>query len=106
MWKEQGWEAPAITESSEPDRVMLSLVFEKASDKKQAIKTSDKRIAARQENTVIEYLPENASAKAADIASLLSISVPRARAVLSKLVDKGIVVPEGSNKNRTYKLKA
>ena len=38
VWYEQGWEMPVITERLEPERTVLSLVFEKASDKKQAIK--------------------------------------------------------------------
>ena len=37
VWREQGWAMPSVTEQIEPERTMLSLVFEKASDKKQAI---------------------------------------------------------------------
>ena len=90
----------------EPDRTTLSLVFEKASDKKQAIKTSDKRIAERQKNTVIQYLTDHSSAKTAEIAEALDVSVPRARSILSKLIEEDFVIAEGANRNRKYRLKA
>ena len=33
VWREQGWAMPSVTEQIEPERTILSLVFEKASDK-------------------------------------------------------------------------
>ena len=33
VWREQGWSAPVITEQLEPERTILSLAFEKTSDK-------------------------------------------------------------------------
>ena len=74
--------------------------------KKQAIKTSDKWIAERQKNTVIQYLTDHSSAKTAEIAEVLDVSVPRARAILNKLIDEDVVIAEGANRNRTYRLKA
>lgn len=106
VWRSQGWAEPSITESYEPDRISLSLVMEKASEKKQAIKASDKSIASRQEATVIEYLTDHAEARAKDIAELLAVSSPRARAIMARLITQDIVVAEGGNKNRVYKLKS
>ena len=106
VWREQGWSAPVISESFDPDRIMLSLAFTKTIDKKQAIKTSNKSISARQDATVIEYLTDHTETKAKDIALLLNISDSRARAVLSRLIKSGIIVAEGGNKNRVYRLKA
>lgn len=97
VWREQGWAEPAITQAFELDRTTLSLVFEK---------TSDKRIRERLKNAIIEYLTDNASAKTAEIADTLGISTPRARAVLSSLVAENVVIAEGGNRNRTYRLKA
>ena len=54
VWREQGWVMPAITEQLEPERTTLSLIFEKSSDKKQAIKASDTTIYSRQKQSVIE----------------------------------------------------
>ena len=105
-WEAQGWDEPVITESFNPDRTVLSLPFEKTSDKKQATKRSNKRIGERQKAEVIEYLTDHASAKTAEIATLLGVSLPRAREVLTNLIVEDIVVAEGANRNRTYRLKA
>ena len=106
VWYEQGWETPVITEQLEPERTVLSLVFEKASDKKQAIKTSDTTIYSEQKQSVIEYLTREIRADCKMIADLLKISSPRARAVLAKMVKEEIVITEGGNRNRKYMLKS
>ena len=106
VWREQGWVMPAITEQLEPERTTLSLIFEKASDKKQAIKASDTTIYSRQKQSVIEYLTREIQTDCKTIAELLGISSPRARAVLTKMVKEEIVVAEGGNRNRMYRLKS
>ena len=40
VWREQGWIAPEISESFDPDRIVLSLTFKKSDDKKATIKTA------------------------------------------------------------------
>ena len=109
VWREQGWAAPMITESFEPDRIMLSLHFEESSDKKVAIKNSDKirrKITSLQKVTIVEHLTDHASAKCAELSALLGVKDARTRRILSEMIDEGIIVVEGSNKNRVYKLKA
>ena len=106
VWHDQNWVEPTFTQSFEPDRTMLSLTFEKTSDKKQAIKTSDKRIFIIQKEMIIGYLTEHATAKTSEIADALNISAPRARAVLSRLLSEDIIIGEGANRNRTYRLKS
>ena len=56
--------------------------------------------------TIVVYLTNNASAKCAEISELIGVSIPRARAILSEMVEDGIIAAEGENKNRIYKLKA
>ena len=106
VWREQGWVMPVIMEQIEPERTTLSLVFEKASDKKQALKTSDKPIYSKQKQIVIEYLTRETRSDCKTIAELLEISSPRARAVLTKMVGDEIIITEGGNRNRTYRLKS
>lgn len=106
VWHDQNWAEPTFTQSFEPDRTTLSLTFEKTSDKKQAIKTSDKRIFIIQKEMIIGYLTEHATAKTSEIADALNISAPRARAVLSRLLSEDIIIGEGANRNRTYRLKS
>ena len=106
VWREHGWIMPAIMEQLEPERTNLSLIFEKSSDKKQVIKASDTTIYSRQKQSVIEYLTREIQTDCKTIAELLGISSPRARAVLTKMVKEEIVVAEGGNRNRTYRLKS
>lgn len=47
VWKKQGWSAPVISESFEPDRITLSLIIGKSGDKKTAIKSGDKKAAIK-----------------------------------------------------------
>ena len=108
VWNKQGWDVPAITESFDPERINLSLTLGKTSDKKQAIKTSDKKQATKtsaHKEAIVVYLTNNVSAKCAEISALIGVSVPRTRAILFKMVEDNIIVAEGENKNRIYKLK-
>ena len=99
VWREQGWTAPVISENFDPDRIMLSLAFKKSDDKKVTIKS------ARQKNEIITYLTDHVSAKNTDIAELLGVKSTRVKQLLKELLDEGVVVAEGNNKNRVYKLK-
>ena len=108
VWREQGWEEPVIAESAEPDRTVLCLSLQKRGDKKVSIKRDDKKVtikSARQKNEIITYLTDHVSAKNIDIAELLGVKSTRVKQLLKELLDEGIVVAEGSNKNRVYKLK-
>lgn len=71
----------------------------KTSDKKQAIKISDKKQA------IIEFLKVNETAKTSELSKLLSISDARARAILNEMVNDNILIAEGANRNRVYRLK-
>lgn len=108
VWREQGWAAPVISENFDPDRIMLSLAFEKIGDKKSAIKIGDKKSAinAKMKETIIAYLTDRAEAKASAIAEYIGLKPSRTRDYLNELIAEGIVVAEGSNKSRVYKLKA
>ena len=75
---------------------------------KAAIKSDDKKVTiktARQKNEIITYLTEHISAKNTDIAELLGVKSTRAKQLLKGLLDEGVVIAEGGNKNRVYKLK-
>ena len=109
VWREQGWEEPVIAESAEPDRTVLCLSLQKRGGKKEAIKRDDKKETiktVKQKNEIILYLTDHASAKSADIAELLDVKSTRVKKLLSELISEGVVVAEGSNRNRTYKLKS
>ena len=109
VWREQGWAAPVISERFDPDRIILSLAFKKSDDKNATLKRDDKKTTiktARQKNEIITYLTDHISARSADIAELLGVKRTRAKKLLSELTAEEIVVAEGGNRNRTYKLKS
>ena len=109
VWKKQGWSAPVINESFEPDRITLSLAIGKSGDKKAAIKSGDKKAAAKtvaHKQAIISYLTENVSAKSTDIAELLGLKPVKAKEILFEMVDEQIIVAEGGDDATAYKLKA
>ena len=70
----------------------------------ESAKAATKTVAHKQ--AIISYLTENVSAKSTEIAELLGLKPTRAKEILAEMVDEDIFVPEGSNKNRVYKLKS
>ncbi len=108
VWKKQGWNAPTISESFEPERIILSLEVSKSGDKKVAIKSGDKKAAiktALHKQAIVEYLTENVSAKSSEIAELLGLKSSRVKEILNDMIADGVVVSEGGNRNKVYKLK-
>ena len=109
VWKKQSWAAPVINESFEPDRITLSLTLGKNGDKKAATKNGDKKAATKtvaHKQAIISYLTENVSAKSTEISELLGLKPTRVKELLAEMVDEDILVSEGGNRNRTYKLKS
>ena len=68
-------------------------------DDKRTIKADDKR------TIIIEYIHRNGEAKTEDLVKLLSSSTTRIKMLLYQLVDEGVLISCGGNRNRTYKLK-
>lgn len=105
VWEEQGFETPILEEKFNPDRTILSLAIN-TSGKKQAINTSDKSKGYNlQKSIIIDFTEANVSVKSNQIAKLLNVSTSRARAILSRLIEEDILIVEGGNRNRTYRLK-
>jgi len=121
VWKNEGWDEPQLEERFSPDRTILSLptgdnegepainTGDKTGDKSKASdKTSDngdEQAIKRYGQAISRYLSKRDSCKASDIAALLELSPSRARNYLAQLVEQGVLIAEGSNKNRTYRLK-
>ncbi len=108
-WRDQGWAIPVISETSEPDRIVVELKLKQSDDKKVTIKSDGKKVtikSSRQKNEIIAYLTDHISAKNTELAELLGVKSTRIKQLLKELIDDGIVVAEGSNRNRTYRLKS
>lgn len=100
IWKKEGWSAPIISESFDPDRITLTLVIGKSIGKKAKTKT----LAHKQ--AIISYLTENISANSREIAELLGLKAARAKEILSEMIDANLIVTEGEKRNKVYKLKS
>lgn len=112
VWKKRGWAEPVLTEELAPERITLSLPLQpaeksaiKTGDKKSAVKT-DGKITAHNKELIIQYLTEHVSATTNELAGVLDLKVSRVRDLLSQLQSEGYIIAVGSNRNRTYKLKA
>jgi len=123
VWNKQGWPAPKIEERFEPERITLLLqIYESGdNDKKVAIKSgdNDKKVAIKngdndkvktlksemQKEVIIQYLTEKVTVKAVELEELLGVKKSRARKLLSELLEDNIILAEGANRNRIYKLK-
>ena len=89
---------PVITVQLELERTFLTLTFEKIGDKKLPI-------SARMEETILAHLTDHFEAKASEIAEYIGLKPSRIRDYLNLLVSEDLVVAEGANRNRTYRLK-
>ncbi len=98
VWKKAGWSAPLITESFEPDRITLCLKLERSKHPPTASKNSLHRQA------IIEYLTENISSGARDIAELLGLKQSKVKEILAEMTADGITVCEGEGKDKIYRL--
>ena len=68
-------------------------------DDKRTKKTDDKR------TIIIDYIRKKGEVKTEELVKLLDSSTTRTKVLLYQLVDEGILVSCGGNRNRTYKLK-
>ena len=109
VWKKQGWEEPTITQSGNPNRVQLTLPLSPTTNKKSAIKIGDKNksaIKTSKMQLIIAFLTDNPSATSAEIAAFVDLKPSRVRDYLTELAAEGVIVAEGANRNRTYRLKS
>ena len=110
--EKQGWKEPEIFEKFDPDRIILKVYTDKKSaikigDKKSAIKIGDKKsmITESAKQKIIEFLTDNAAVTCKEVATMLGLKESRARDYLRQLIQEDILVAEGGNRNRIYKLK-
>ena len=77
----------------------MDLSIEKIGDKKSAIKESIKM-------QIVEFLTDHMVGKTSEIAEYIGLKSSRTRDYLNELVEENIVIAEGANRNRIYRLKA
>ena len=70
----------------------------KIGDKKSAINTRTKQ-------AILGFMKGKDFVKASDVAEAIDLKSSRTRDYLGELVKEGLIITEGSNRNRIYKLK-
>lgn len=90
---------PGILAEANGNIVLICAHIRKNRQKKSAIN-------AKMKETIMAYLTDYAEAKASSIAEYIGLKPSRTRDYLNELVAEGIVVAEGGNRNRSYKLKS
>ncbi len=94
-----------------PARTTLTIDVSKMAHTERTIKADEKVImddndkADDKRTIIIEYIHRKGEAKTEDLVKLLGSSTTRIKVLLYQLVDEGILVSCGGNRNRTYKLK-
>ena len=68
-------------------------------------KAEKNKMSDLQKETIIEYLTDHVSARSSELAELLGVKSTRVKNLLSALIADGVIVAEGANRNRCYKLK-
>ena len=110
VWNKQGWPAPVITESFEPDRITLSLTLiaheNRVTETATVVGKTTKSKSQIQKQAVIAYLTESIEARTVEVAELLGVKYARAHRLLAEMVADGTVVTEGGKRSRVYKLRA
>ena len=103
-----------------PDRTTMSMQIKAIGDKsatssqigdKSAIsnqigdKSGDNSTIEQKLDTIIEYMQMHQNVTVSEMADVWSIKASRTRDYLRMLVERGLLIANGANKNRTYSLK-
>ena len=87
-----------------------------SNDEKQTIKTNDKskrqtintndndKQKTAKEYAILEYLGRVDKAKTVDIAAVIGLGPDRTRVILASMAKRNLIVAEGANRNRIYRL--
>lgn len=62
-------------------------------------------IGDKNKQRILDYLSTHSEVKSQEIAEMLSLGISRTKVYMTKLVDAGLIIRLGANKNRTYMLK-
>ena len=79
----------------------------KTADKKPPTKTADKKPPTKTADNISkikEFLSENDNSTSSQISEVINLSPRRTREILNQMIADGIVIADGNNKNRVYRL--
>jgi predicted HTH transcriptional regulator len=103
VWKMQNWGNPQICERFDGiERISLFLPIKSTDNGEVPIKSTDK--TEQQKKIIIEFLRGKQNVKSTDLLAVLDVKEERIKKLLQQLVAEKLIVAEGGNRNRTYRL--
>ena len=78
--------------------------IERIADDKPTINDNKPTITDDKKSAILSYLNEHQSARTEELAQYIHLSTSQTKEYLYRLVDQGLVVRHGANRNRTYSL--
>ena len=86
-------------------RVNMYRAFSNDKNKRQTINTNDNdKQKTAKEYAILEYLGRVDKAKTVDIAEVIGLGPDRTRVILASMAKRNMIVAEGANRNRIYRL--
>lgn len=99
VWKKHGWQSPVVLESFAPERIKIVLPLTGAKKESRPLPSAAQTLLHKA--AMVDYLTDNASATAAELAGYLNLPQERAFELLAELTTDDIVVCDGDG----YRLK-
>jgi predicted HTH transcriptional regulator len=98
-WKNNGLASPILEENLELGRTTLTLNIESSDKTNGSDKSSDKKVL------IMEIANKGGVVKTSELTEILGITSRRVNEILNELVKEGLLVAEGKNKGRIYRLR-
>lgn len=110
IWQRLTGYTPIYVSQFSPDRTTMSMQIKAIGDKSATSspigdKSGDNSTVGQKLDTIIEYRQMHQNVTVSEMADVLSIKASRTRDYLRMLVERGLLIANGANKNRTYSLK-
>jgi predicted HTH transcriptional regulator len=97
-----------LADSGTPTESADKKVPIKSADKKVPIISADKKTSGKTDlknQQILDFLKKKGEIKSKDLVAILGVKDRRVKYLLQGLVDNGLIIALGANRNRTYKLK-
>jgi predicted HTH transcriptional regulator len=101
-WKNNGLATPVLKEDLILDRTSLTLNITSSDISKSSDKSSD--IVSDKKGYIIELAKKKDKIKTSDLLDSLGVTPRQVNKILNELVDDGMLIAEGKNKGRIYRL--
>ena len=86
------------------DKLTINTDDNAKTDDKRTIKADDNAKTDDKRTIILNYIKKNGETTTSELAKLLGIGTTWTKVLLYKLVDEGLIIANGGNRNRTYKL--